>query len=250
MNGEIVRGELRKLPRRAIVAFAVRSAKRVRPLANGLPAQKQMLIDQVIEAADSYTRGIVENEGVLRSLVAIAENESRGITPQNASVAEVAAFVAFQVAETLGFAIEEALDTRLVSEPAVVAALIAARVSDTGGNTPASAAAEHDLRVLLQSEPGEPGSLGRPIDPSELGPLWPNGSPDWYTAPNEPANDSELIFEIEIPEEATDDDVLNFVSELVLQADTLHRAYGGHGLKVETLEVHQAVGVLEGGPRG
>ena len=48
----------------------------------------------------------------------------------------------------------------------------------------ARAAASSDLDRLLALNPGELDPLGAPIDPSEdgpLGPIWPQGAPQWYT---------------------------------------------------------------------
>jgi hypothetical protein len=121
---------------------------------------------------------------------------------------------------------------------------------------------EDDLKRLLALGLGEPGSLGPPIDPSVSGPLgllWPGEAPPWFTYPTmsqeerariEPAGDAELVVEIDVPEDATDEDVLALVGELVLHADDVHRSLGGHGLKVERLEVHQDAGAPVGGPRG
>lgn len=92
--------------------------------------------------------------------------------------------------------------------------------------------------------------LNRGIDPS--------GPPDRYTdspelhyygSSGESAGDAELIVEIDVPEGASADDVLDLVGKLVLHADALHRSFGGHGLKVERLEVHQSTGVTEDVPR-
>ena len=46
------------------------------------------------------------------------------------------------------------------------------------------AATSSDLDRLIALNLGQPGTLGAPIDPSEagpLGPLWPQGVPEWYT---------------------------------------------------------------------
>ena len=60
----------------------------------------------------------------------------------------------------------------------------AAIVARGGGDDNGGAAARLDYSHLLDLALGAPGELGRPADPSEsgpLGPLWPDGAPDWYT---------------------------------------------------------------------
>ena len=59
----------------------------------------------------------------------------------------------------------------------------AARAADAA-RADAWAAAASDLDRLSALNPGEPDTLGAPIDPSKagpLGPLWPQGVPQWYT---------------------------------------------------------------------
>ncbi len=64
------------------------------------------------------------------------------------------------------------------------------------------------------------------------GPLWPNGVPrNWPVVPAG-SHDSGLIVEIEIPEHASDADVVALASEVAVEADELHRSLGGHGLQV------------------
>jgi two-component system response regulator HydG len=58
-----------------------------------------------------------------------------------------------------------------------------------------------------------------------------------------PTVEDEIVLEIEVPDDATDEDVLEGVRELVDAADQLHRAHGGHGLKVESIEVTEEAGI-------
>lgn len=46
-----------------------------------------------------------------------------------------------------------------------------------------------------------------------------------------------LAIEIEVPEHTTDADIIRMVGELVLHADGIHRVNGGHGLKVDRVEI-------------
>lgn len=123
---------------------------------------------------------------------------------------------------------------------------------------------EPDLAALTRLNLGQFPELGDPIDPSEsgpLGPLWPDGEPAWYreandevkagsSAKTESGGDSELVLKIEVPEDATDEEILSLARDLALRADDLHRALGGRGLKVDTLEIFGRAPVPEGVPRG
>jgi len=59
-------------------------------------------------------------------------------------------------------------------------------------------------------------------------------------------NKDELNFSVEVPDGASDTEVVEFVKRLAAQADALHRSYGGNGLKVESLEVFGEAPVPEG----
>lgn len=92
---------------------------------------------------------------------------------------------------------------------------------------------------------------GPTIDLSEDGPL----GPLWHV-PSEVDSDEEqevgadLVFEIEVPEDATDEDIKKLVGELALHADGIHRACGGNGLKIDRLEIDSPALVPVGVPRG
>ncbi|WP_029632189.1 leucine-rich repeat domain-containing protein [Zavarzinella formosa] len=50
-----------------------------------------------------------------------------------------------------------------------------------------------------------------------------------------------LSIQIESPGDASDEDILAIIKRLVWEADGLHRALGGHGLQIESLEIHEEV---------
>jgi uncharacterized protein YegP (UPF0339 family) len=57
----------------------------------------------------------------------------------------------------------------------------------------------------------------------------------------------ELVVEIEVPEGVSDQEVLEVVGRLSYEADDLHRALGGHGLKIKSVEIHQGTTSPVGG---
>jgi hypothetical protein len=57
MSGDDIQDQLAKLPLRAIVAFAVRCARRVQPLGRVLTEYRQVEVDDAIAIADEFARG-------------------------------------------------------------------------------------------------------------------------------------------------------------------------------------------------
>lgn len=55
-----------------------------------------------------------------------------------------------------------------------------------------------------------------------------------------------LFFEIDVPDDATNDEIKSVVVRLAEEADSLHRAMGGHGLKLEKLDIFRGVVVGSG----
>lgn len=269
MNDEELRDQLAKLPHRAIVAFAARCARRVRPLADVLREDFQDAIDRAIAGTESVARG-----GDAVGAVAAAEDIWAAVAPGRpaVSVAEAAAEAAeaakaVEVRDTAGAAVHAAAAAKAAVHAAAAAAG-AGRGHAWGPDTTeavwnAEAATRADVVRLIALGLGEPGTPGLPIDPSEavpLGPLWPGGEPEWLRkeGPRTPEpleildleDVPELVVEIDVPDDATDEDVLALVGELVLQADDLHRSLGGQGLQVERLEVHEDAGMPVEAPRG
>jgi hypothetical protein len=268
--------ELKQLPLRAIVAYAARCVRRAEPpfkvSASEVPAIKieresfwnairvgeafarREECDIQVESAEAVAeahgfggavqlvRAVTAVEAAIRAtrIAASAERDLASATDEDAAAR--AARVAAQVKSEVIRAAEEAS----------VAADRSARHQSARGGRPggADAAARADFQILLELTLGQFPDLGRPIDPSEkgpLGPLWPYGSP-FDEVPG--TGDAELLVEIQVPADASDDELLAMVRETVWQADEIHRQLGGHGLKVERLAVLEGVPVPAGGPRG
>jgi hypothetical protein len=153
--------ELEELPNRAIIAFALRCARRGEPL-----VRLQPLI------ADAYSSGL--DVGEVTEYLAWGEaaeahvyryiNVANGIN----AVGWAAADAAYPVAPSPGDA----------APLPVAASAAASAAADEAIYTAANA----DLKKLLDLKLGKPGEHGEPIrwnDP-RLGPLWPKGEPEWY----------------------------------------------------------------------
>lgn len=140
---QAIRRLLEPLPRRAIVAFALRCAKRAEPV-----ARLQPLI------ADACSAGLDINK------VRRYDDTETAYAARTADYAGHAA----------------------VDADATAAADYAARTASVDDVT-FLAAANIDVKKLRSLNLGQPGEPGEPIrwnDP-RLGPLWPNGEPQWYT---------------------------------------------------------------------
>ncbi|MBV8315102.1 MAG: hypothetical protein JOZ53_09200 [Planctomycetaceae bacterium] len=167
MAMEDIRERLAQLPRRAVVAFAARCARRVQPLAHALPQQ---------------------HRGAIARAIAIAEAFAQGIAAWAADAAD-AAWAA------------DAADAWAAAEAAWAAAN-AARAAEAA----AWAADAADLDRLIALNLGRPGTPGAPIDPSEsgpLGPLWPQGVPEWFPKADIIPTTDTLEFQENLQVEAT-----------------------------------------------
>jgi hypothetical protein len=155
MSSEDLHEQLTELPLRAIVAFAVRCARRVQPLGHVLTEYRQVEVDDAIAIAEGFARGGKAVRAAARAARAANAARAADIAAADAAAAEATA--------------EAAWDT---------------------GRAASRAAALDDLRRLVALDLGRPGTLGQPIDPAEggpLGPLWPGGAPALYTHPPTPS---------------------------------------------------------------
>jgi len=160
MSSENLHEQLTELPLRAIVAFAVRCARRVQPLGHVLTEYRQIEVDDAIASAEGFARG------------------GKAVRAAGAAARAANAARAADVAAAAAAAAEAAEDT--------------ARAAWDTGRAAARAAARGDLQRLRALKLGRPRTLGQPIDPAEggpLGPLWPGGAPAWYTHPPTPRDE-------------------------------------------------------------
>jgi hypothetical protein len=247
--------DLARLPLRAVVAFAARCARRVLPL-----------FMQDARVSD----GKVDAEAVERA-VRIAEDSGAGL-PVSAAEAVAAEVEAEAAAEPVHRVVGG--DGTVMSVPslglagaasnrAAAAAASAARFEADkniraaansaawagayaceAGGPAAKAAVERDWALLKAVAETFRPSGAAAFPPEFFGPLWPDGEPPgWPSSSEVPADDEQLVVDIEIPEGATDEEVKAASEELALKLDALHRAYGGGGLKVDSLEALEPAGV-------
>ena len=169
MATEDIRDRLAQLPHHAVVAFAARCARRVQPLTHVLPQQGRDVIDRALASAEAFAKG------------AAAARADDARADARADAAWVAARADARADAADVAAAWAAWDTNADAAAAAAAAAWAAHAANWAD---ARAAAASDLDRLSALNPGEPDALGAPIDPSEagpLGPLWPQGVPEWYT---------------------------------------------------------------------
>jgi hypothetical protein len=110
-----------------------------------------------------------------------------------------------------------------------------------------------------------------PVPPDFFGPVWPDGEPaGWpgppYNYPDSPVVEDpsaqgtapvetwvdggdEIVIELDVPEDLTQDDILRGIASLVDAADDLHRAHGGNGLQVADITIEREAGCPAGVPQ-
>jgi multidrug efflux pump subunit AcrA (membrane-fusion protein) len=140
---------------------------------------------------------------------------------------------AADAAQAAAYAARAAADAEIAAK----AADTAARADEAGFLRQTLEAIAHDFELLRARVADGTLKEDTPVPPSFFGPLWPEGSPPWSS------EQDEIVLEIDVPDTATEEEVLAGIEEVVDAADRLHRAEGGHGLKVEALEVTEEAGV-------
>jgi hypothetical protein len=145
---------LRGLPRRAVIAFAARCARRVQPLfpaepPSGFPPDKwekhRLDVALAIDAAERYAGG---------------RNNKPPAADADARAADAAAAAAAAAARAAAFA---------------AAAAAAARAADAADTS----SIRRDFDLLCGSAHLESWTEDTPIPPEFFGPLWPMGRPAW-----------------------------------------------------------------------
>jgi hypothetical protein len=194
---------LRELPRRALVALAVRCVWRVQPLlydvSRDKPERQRHLADleEALLVAQAFAQGKVPGETwkpvdpVGRPAV-VANADAAYATFSNCEPPGTAATAVFHLAFAAWAAWQgdenESISRTLLAIGAADTANNRA-IRDFGGNVTSSSssifltASSLDLQTLLGLDLGDFPNLGQRIDPGPdgpLGPLWPERKPDWY----------------------------------------------------------------------
>src|SRR5512135_3250380 len=208
MSGDDIQDQLAQLPLRAIVAFAVRCARRVQPLGHVLTEYRPVEVEDAIASAEGFARGgkAVRAAGAAaraadaaraaaravdaaRAAAAKAAADSDWVDADDAEAADAWAEAPVRAADAAACAARaanagHAADIAAADASAAGADADTARAAWDTGRDAARDAARGDLRRLRALDLGRPGTMGKPIDPAEqgpLGPLWPDAAPDWYT---------------------------------------------------------------------
>ena len=160
MATEDIRERLAQLPHHAVVAFAARCARRVQPLTHVLPQQGRDVIDRALASAEAFAKGAAAARA--DDARADAAWSPPGPTPE---------------------------PTPPTSPPPGPPGPPTPTPPPPGPPTPPTGpppgpplrATSIGSALRIRAAPD---ALGAPIDPSEagpLGPLWPQGVPEWYT---------------------------------------------------------------------
>ena len=181
--------DLTQLTLRANVAFAVRCAHRIRPcfeLPVDAPRRREQLaaVDGAIRVATAFCKGLPSEAGRAAAAVGMAV----AVAEETCEYTRYAGYAAVRAAEAAANAEEVVRNPSDLGIIEVVAAAFGAgRVlaanADAHTLELVAAALYADVEKLREQSPGSNEDLGPPMDPSEsgpLGPLWPDGAPDWY----------------------------------------------------------------------
>ena len=316
----VTEGELRQLPRWALVAFAARCARRVQPVFatawQDAPRAHVKAVDTAIalaestasvgqapganatqvataahaaaQAAHAYTAAAAAagaaahaantataiplagddmNEAVIAHMkrtynMLIGEQTAERVRIEIGSVAPTGHEATMEVrgrdmisglprktvitSEEIRSALQDLGDA--AASAAAAARLAGNAVANVATSSAASDdAARADFDLLLGLSRDELWADDTPVDVSMLGPLWPKGLPSgWPEVPAEPR--TQLMVELEVPRDINQEKLNSLVADAVDRLDTLHRSYGGAGLKIDRVELDQAVGVPTGVP--
>lgn len=246
--------ELEELPSRAIVCYAARSALRVEPLFEKLfteaEAEDIQAVKQANQVAAAYAAASGADIAATRAHAAAAA--AAGARAAYAAVrAARAARAAGAAARAAGLAAAAAdAAVRVAFQAGVAAAEAVAEADAVGAARAAYAAARRDYALLidLAAARAQDKDPKFPVDDPALGPLWPEGEPDWDVHHASVARDKtatpyrdrpELELWID-PGHAEQEDLVELFSAL----SDLHRAYGGNGL-IFTRDEQQSPVILE-----
>jgi hypothetical protein len=279
----VTANDLRLLPRWAVVAFAARCARRVQPGFNffwtDAPEEYVKGVESAIAQAEQAAAGkhFPAQEptatNVAWTAVNAADAAQKAPAVLAARVAAAAADAALAATVAAG-RIPLAPAHTLLPDAAYEAARAAAAglvPSVAGGNVLVNSAGEQlisssgaelvsagsrgdaaetgagvseDFQRLREASLQESWTDDTPVPPEFFGPMWPEEMRPSWALQDEPNGDEELILELELTDNVSDQEALQIAEEAGVLADKLDRAYGGHGLKVKPIEITDVVPAL------
>jgi hypothetical protein len=185
MDRKKVESELDKLPARATAAFAARCARRVQPLfGSHLPGGEA--IEHAIVVAEQLASGINVKDDDAKAAAKAAAWAANDAA--NAAARADCRATTLYAAQAAAYSAVEAADRSPASaaESADEAVTCVSYADEFAGFAPESdteRAMFEDLRRLADLDLGDPQTLGSEIDATPsgpLGPLWPQGEPEWF----------------------------------------------------------------------
>jgi hypothetical protein len=249
--------DLAKLSLRAIVAFAVRCARRV-PSSYSPSHWVSKAIDDALSIAETFAKRKVPKSFGDRANRAAKEatEASKSVSEQLKtgaySAASAATAAALASASAHYAARNQASDSEAFEgrSSAISSAQFAYEIA-AKLDSQAAAAAHIDFEHLLSLKSGRPGTLGPFIDPSEqgpLGPLWPAGEPEWLRQPDGPKAPIQAV-EPDAPPIMFYFDTVEFDDEEIAcilgHLSNLYRSIGGDALVIERTETLDPASILE-----
>jgi len=185
--------DLKKLPLGAIVAYAVRCARRVQPLygcAAGIAELRkhEAAVEGAISLAEDFCLSHDVSAPAYGAAYAARDAADTTVAKDAARAAAAAARAAAYAFDLPKCAVyDRPVYTSRVAAEAIDGARAAARAAEhaSGSAAAVEAAARADFDRLSELNQGTYPELGQPIDATKngpLGPLWPEGPPEWSAA--------------------------------------------------------------------
>ena len=240
--------EFSRLPRRAVVAFAARCARRVQPIFAAWPGATQrhiVAVDRAISLAEAYGAAHAADVADVAHAAAHAAANAAAHAAANAAANAADAYAAAKAAANAADAYLGAkLAAAYAADYAADAAANAADAYDAdaydaddaddaaaayaNAREPLIAAMRRDYDLLAQAAQQQHWTHDTPVPPTFFGPLWPNGQPPGWPHP-EIAQPSAIEIYLD-PGNASK----QTLQEVFQALSNLHLAAGGLGLEFST----------------
>lgn len=235
--------EIAKLPLLAIVAYGARCARRVAPgylIGWQPPPHYTDAINDSINIAEVFA---ATNRLELSTSLVSLDTTMVSAVASGAGIAANCAQAAINASEAAHIAVTDAKSTSSAAASAAHYAALAAP-------SVAFAAIQRDYDLLLHASQAENWTDETPVPPEFFGPMWPDGPPEGWpeSAKEECAEGRALEITLDIPEDATDEEILEILEGLGEDMERFYRACGGRGLTIGPIEISSAVDAPVGAP--